>query len=548
LRIRIHLAILAILCALAAFGPGAAAQETATIEGVVVNKVTGAGIGGVTVWFWSSGTNSYKAVTDDSGTFHLSGLTEGDYSSSVQKTGFSNPAVNEIDPLADPPKRHISPAAEPARYRFELIPPAVLRGRVIGPDGNPASASVELDPRRSVKTNADGSFAFENLAPGDYMLLARPITTGRAAEHSSEKEEIRTEVVPTYYPSAVDRSLAQSIVVHPGAGLDGYEIQLQSAEVHRVRGIVLDPDGKPAAKAKVQLHAKVPTYTGGLTINGSAGKGLTFSFRTGPGGGQADEQPVTTGADGLFEFPSVRMGEWTAQATSDWIRDEIQQRNFLRFGGAAFRVEHQDPDDLTIQFVTPIQLSIPVTVVLSDGSLPAPGVSVSVTVMSDTASAMMRAPIDPDGVLRFGEMMLPGTSRIQADVEAGNYYVDSILLGSTDITGQSVELTSASPPLKIVLKPGGTVRGTLEEGDTATVVLYPPNFTGTGYSIQGAGKAFELTGIPPGEYNAIALDKFDPPSMTDPSRLRGLIPRATSVRVEPGSTASVQLKINHVPE
>lgn len=532
------------LAFLAAF---AVAQDTATVEGVVVNKVTGAGIGGVTLWFWSSGTNSYKAVTDDAGTFHLSGLTEGDYSSSVQKTGFTNPDDNELDPLADPPKRHISPGAEPARYRFELIPPAVLRGRVIGPDGNPASASVELDPRRSVKTNADGSFAFENLTPGDYTLLARPIPIGRAAEHSLEKDEIRTEVVPTYYPSALDRSLAETITVRAGAELDGYEIRLQSAEVHRVRGIVLDPDGKPAAKARVELHAKVPDFTG-LTINGSAGNGLAFSFRQGPGGGQADEQPVTTGADGLFEFPSVRMGEWTAQATSDWIRDEIHQQNFLRFGSAAFRVEHQDPDDLTIQFVTPVSLSLPVAVVLSDGSLPAPGVSVSVTVMSDTASAMMRAPIDPDGVLRFGEMMLPGTSRIQADVEAGNYYVDSLLLGSTDIMGQSVELTPASPPLKIVLKPGGTVRGTLEEGDTATVVLYPPNLTGTGYSINGTGKTFELTGIPPGEYNAIALDKFDPPTIADPSRLRSLIPKATSVRVEPGSTASVQLKINHVPD
>ena len=541
MRIRTQIATLAILCATAA------AQPTAAVEGVVVNKVTGSGIGGVTVWFWSSGTNSYKAVTDDAGTFHLSGLTQGDYSSSVQKTGYSNPQADALDPLADPPKRHIAASAEPARYRFELIPPAVLRGRVIGPDGNPTTASVELDPRRSVKTNADGSFAFENLAPGDYMLLARPIATGRTAEHSPEKDDIRTEVVPTYYPSAIDRSLAQSIAVHPGAELNGYEIQLQSAEVHRVRGIVLDPDGKPSAKAKVELHAKVSVGTG-MIIRGSAGKGLTYSFGTSPVGGQADEQPVTTGADGLFEFPSVRIGEWTALVTSDWIRDEIHQRNFLRVGSAAFRVEHHDPDKLTIQFVTPVHLSIPVTVVLSDGSLPAPGVSVSVTVMSDTASAMMRAPIDPDGVLRFGEMMLPGTSRIQADVEAGNYYVDSILLGSTDITGQGVDLTPASPPLKVVLKPGGTVRGTIEDGDNATVVLFPPNFTGTGYSVQGAGKTFELTGIPPGEYNAIALDRFAPAAMTNSSRLRGLISRTATVRVEPGSTASVQLKVTHVPD
>jgi hypothetical protein len=307
---------------------------------------------------------------------------------------------------------------------------------------------------------------------------------------------------------------------------------------------VLNPDGKPAAKARVQLHAKV-VDSQGMTIRGSSGKGLTYSFRTAPFGGQADEQPVTTGADGLFEFPSVRMGEWTVQVTSDWIRDEIQNRNILRFGSAAFRMEHQDPEELKIQFVTPFNLSLPVTIVLSDGSAPTPGVSVSVALTADPTTQIAR--VEPGGVLRFGNV-LPGTQRLQADVEAGNYYVDSILLGSTDITGQSVELTPASPPLKIVLKPAGTVRGTIEEGDTATVVLFPPNFTGVGYSVQGSGKAFELPGIPPGEYNVIALDKFAPAAMTDPSRLRGLMPRATSVRVEPGSTASVQLKLTHVPD
>jgi hypothetical protein len=519
-----------------------AAQETATVEGVVLNKVTGAGVGGVTVWFWSSGTNSYKAVTDDAGTFHLSELTEGDYSSSVQKSGYSDPALNELDPLTDPPKRHISPGAEPARYRFELIPPAVLRGRVIGTDGNPARADVELAPGRSVSTNSDGSYAFENLTPGAYMLLAHPKRT----EHAAVNDEIRAEVVPTYYPSALDRSLAESITVRAGAELDGYEIRLQSAEVHRVRGVVLNPDGKPVAKARIQLRAKI-VETPGLTIRGSAGKGLNYSIRTSPLGGQPDEQPFTTAADGVFEFPTVRMGEWTAQATSDWIRDEVQKRNFLRFGSATFRVEHQDPDFLTIQFVTPFSLSVPASVVVSDGSTPAPGVSVFVTLMSDTASTMIRTPIGPEGILRFGEV-LPGTQRIQADVEAGNYYVGSVLLGSTDITGQSVELTPASPPLKIVLKPGGTVRGTLEQGDAATVILFPQDFIGTGYSVQGTGNSFELQGIPAGRYNAVAMDRFDPSILRDATRLRGLLVRATSVQAQPGAVSSLQLRVNHLPD
>jgi protocatechuate 3,4-dioxygenase beta subunit len=169
--LRTRLAILS--CALAAF---AAAQDTATVEGVVVNKVTGAGIGDVTVWLWNSGANSYKAVTNEAGLFQVTGLTPGDYSSRVEKNGYSSSQSGPLDPLADPPKHHISPGGEPVRLRFELIPPAILRGRVIGADGNPAKAAVEIDLQRRVNTNADGSFAFENLWPGPFTLLARPMT------------------------------------------------------------------------------------------------------------------------------------------------------------------------------------------------------------------------------------------------------------------------------------------------------------------------------------------------------------------------------------
>ena len=525
----------AVFCALAGV---AAAQGTATVDGVVVNKVTGAGIEGATVWFWSGDSNSSKVITNEAGIFHFSGLTPGDYNYRVEKSGYASPGP-AFDLLADPPKRHLEAGSEPVRLRIELIPPAALRGRVIGADGNPARATVEIGPRRGVSTDAKGSFAFESLAPGSYTLLARPVVM----EHVSKKDEIRTEPVPTYYPSVLDRSLAETIIVRPGTDLTGYEIRLQSAEVHRVRGIVLDRDGIPSAKATVELHAKL-LVDAGLTINGFLGHRRMYTFGKAPVGGQSDEEPVVTAADGVFEFPSVRSGEWMTQARSDWIRDEIQHRNILRVGSVAFRVEREDPDELKIQFATPFNLSLPTAIVLSDGSAPAPGVSLNVSVFSETGGGRT-VKIEPGGLLQLKDI-IPGSYQIRADVEAGNYYVDSIFLGPVNVTGRNSELTPIPLPLKVVLKPAGTVLGTIDEADSGTVVLFPPNLRGVGYSIQIAGRAFDLDGIPPGEYYAIALDRFDP-TMTD-ALLSGLMPRATSVRVEPGSSVSVQLKVNHVPE
>lgn len=520
----------------------AAAQDTATVEGVVVNQVTGAGIEGVTVWLWSSDANSSKVVTNETGTFRITGLKSGDYSSRVEKSGYSSPEP-ELALLADPPKRHISAGAEPVRLRFELIPPAVIRGRVIGTDGNPARASVELGRGKTANTNAEGVFVLENVLPGRYTLLARPILR----EHVSEKDGTRIEPFPTYYPSVLDGSLAETILVRAGAEMNGYEIRLQSAEVHRVRGIVLDPNGKPSAKATVELQARVIPDGTGLTFNVIGSGGLNLSIRSVPGAGRPQEQPVVTGEDGVFEFPSVRAGEWMIQAHSDWIRDEIQHRNILRLGSAAFRVERQDPDQLRIQFATPFSLSLPTVIVLEDGSLPAPGVSVVVSLFSETGPGGQTVKMEAGGVLRLNEV-IPGTHQIRADVVAGNYYTNSVWLGSTDVTEQSVELTPIPLPLKIVLKPGGTVLGTIEDADAGTIVLFPQSFAGGGYSVQSVGRSFEITGVRPGEYYAVAMDRFDPAAIADAVRLRSLMPRAASVRVDPGSTASVQLKVNRTPE
>ena len=65
-------ALFAVACAFVA------AQDTATVEGVVVNKVTGAGIGGATVRFFASRANRYETSTDQTGVFRITGVKPGD--------------------------------------------------------------------------------------------------------------------------------------------------------------------------------------------------------------------------------------------------------------------------------------------------------------------------------------------------------------------------------------------------------------------------------------------------------------------------------------
>jgi Carboxypeptidase regulatory-like domain len=227
------------------------AQSTVTVEGVVVDSVTGAGISGCTVRLFYIGGGVADGVvnvlmreipTNEAGDFRATGLKPGDYTALAQKQGYSG---------TRPVQFHVDADGSPMRPRLELTPLATLRGRVLGIDGRPARASVELGPgaRDRVSTDEDGYFTFERLTPGSYTLLGRPET----AEPVSTQEGSRTEVAPTYYPSTVQRFQAESITVRPGAEQTGYEIRLQSAPVYRVSGVVFEPAGKPAPDVLVQL-------------------------------------------------------------------------------------------------------------------------------------------------------------------------------------------------------------------------------------------------------------------------------------------------------
>ncbi len=130
----------------------------------------------------------------------------------------------------------------------------------------------------------------------------------------------------------------------------------------------------------------------------------------------------------------------------------------------------------------------------------------------------------------------------------GGYYPSSVLLGNSDVTGRAVELTPASPNFRIVVKPAGSIRGTVEKGEGATVVLFPQSFTGVGQAVVcGAGGSFEFTGLAPGDYYTVAVEHFDlrprPGLGQDATGLRALVPAATRVPVEGGATASLQLRL-----
>jgi hypothetical protein len=142
---------------------------------------------------------------------------------------------------------HVAIGGDPVKAELKLTPLGTMFGCVLDPDGKPA-AGVKVSVYQWLMveapvTDEEGRFAFKNVAPGSYTLVARPPPSAQIDDAS---DGTRTAMVTTYYPSVTDRSLAQQIVFSGDGNPGDYEIRMQTTPVRRVRGIVLNEEGKPS--------------------------------------------------------------------------------------------------------------------------------------------------------------------------------------------------------------------------------------------------------------------------------------------------------------
>lgn len=521
----------------AALLPVLYAQDGGAVEGIVVNAVTAVGIGGATVRL-TFRQDHYETVTDGAGEFRISGIKPGDYVALAEKATYSVPPSQALRRT----QVHIGSGKEPVRLRFELLPPATLRGRVFGIDGNPAvRAKVDVGGGQVKTTGDDGSFVFENLPSGSYTLVARP-----QASASRVQDGVRTEILPTYFPSVLDLSAAQEIRLQPGADQAGYDIRLQAAPVYRLRGVVLDPSGKPSAKAVVGIVSKASGRSARGFVSVPYGP---FAVTDGPPRTHDSLiEPAVTGSDGAFEFPSVPAGDWILRAESDTVHDEARQRDVNLYGAEAITLGRGDIDDMKIQLGRAFDL--PVSFELSDGS-PAPeNLSLQVALIPQEG-ARPEVGSRPQSGARAGppriENVQPGQYLIQGRMLFDYpYYAARIFLGDADVTGQAVELSPASPPIRVILKTAATLRGVAKDCVEGAVIVWPQSTApgDFGKAIPcGAGGNFETRGLAPGDYYALAVDRYDPREMTTAAYLRGMVSKATSVRIEEGASASLELSL-----
>lgn len=508
-----------------------AQPQTASLEGTVLNEVTGAPVPRAVVKL--EATPAIKpqptTFTDAEGRFRFDQLPAGAYSLTARKRGFLD--VGDI-PRQAPLRVRLESGQHRGTLVYKLTPQAVITGRVFDEFDEPVEgAYVNACVARSRQgkviqacsatgsSNDRGEFRLTGLTPGRYLVAARfSPQSGTYPEPVGGRPEA---YAPTYFPNSVDMPSAQLVEVAAGLDTAGIDIRLQKVPIARVSGRVVGPDGQ--APSNFQLRV-LPTEFSGESV------------RTGPGG--------------AFEIRNLRPGP----------RILLAEAKPSGTGNVFITVNGEDVENFEIQLRAGISLNGTLAL---EGAAPGAnwqGFEVTLAPAAGSAAPLETVAVRPDGSFTLN-VRQPDRHILSSSAPARvGLYLASIRAAGSEHLGRELDLTSGPPgPVRILYrKDGGELRCTaerVEQNDRppAVAVLLLPAATARrnaeARQVQWLqDDATEFTPLAPGDYLAVAVEGADYWSLEEGDLPQALLDAAVKVHIDPNGAHHLTLKPVKAPE
>jgi hypothetical protein len=269
-----------------------------------------------------------------------------------------------------------------------------------------------------------------------------------------------------------------------------------------------------------------------------------------------DPRIVPIESDGSFELTDVAAGDYVLQTLGEPGAGTPRE-----FGSEFVTVADRDPPPVMIR------TSVGTTLegrFLVEGMLEPPMRAYSLHASPtdlDRSPPGGRGPaglaIQDDG--RFALTGLFGPMRLTAPEAMPGWYLKSVMIGGVDVTDSSFDFGRAGtdvPEAEVVLSnAGASIAGSILDGPArraiaATVVVFPVNrsnwFDGSRHikrTSSGPNGAFDVIGLPPGEYFVAAVDSSTPLDLQATDTLDALVSRAERITVRDGQSRTVTLRV-----
>jgi uncharacterized surface anchored protein len=538
MRCLLAVLVLGRLAAQQTAGSGPQPDDKCSIEGTVVNAMTGEPLKKAHLTLQPADRPNgapYGTDTDAGGHFLMDKLDPGNYSLSADRNGF---LAEGYSPDGNPRHRIQLKLAVEQNLKdvvFKLMPQGVITGRVIDEDGEPlVSVSVQLlmfqyqggkrqlEPGGATFTDDLGEFRLHHLRSGKYLISAswnaRRSYSGRQERivgYARDTHPAEEEYVTTYYPSATSPNAAIEVEVTPGAQIGGINIALARMATASISGHVnLPQSNSQSYLAQVTLTPKNTTVF-------------------------LPQPPYSTDAQGNFEMRGVQPGSYWLSAT---FGADLSAHVPLEVGNA--KIEGLE---LTLQPV--MELTGHVVV---EGEVQLPDGELAVWFQAKHAQYGAKAEMNKDLTFR-----VPKLQRDDYDIFVNglqqDFYLKSIRAGQQGVADTGIDLASGAPEdLAVTINPnGGVVEGTVQNAKDepaagAWVTLIPDaNSAPRLFKLADTDQNghFTLHGVAPGDYKIFAWEDVEAGAYQDPDFVKPHESAGQALSIRERAHENVQLKL-----
>ena len=504
-----------------------AVPATGQIAGVVRSATDAAPIGRARVVAVAAGADPFVTLTGADGKFLLRDLPAASYTITVTRTGYATFTHGQGRRSAALPV--VVSAGQPSPLEIVLQPGRSIDGRILDEDGTPfAGAIVEaLTPRfdggrdtlavvATARTDDRGEFRLHGLAPGEYFIgaadpaFASVTTAGGVARYA-----------PTYYPGVPSPTDAKPVTIAASGETAPIEIRLKLLPPARVSGRLIAPNGRELLSAAIVM---APSDEQGAPSTAPANPMLL--------------------PDGRFSFGQVAPGRYQIRA-----RGQTDAHAAAQFALFAIDVQGSDIDGIAMPLRPGAVIEGTIALEPRGGTKPPSLSALRVRAPSIDGSSFgdaLTGAVQPNGSFALRGVM-QGPHQIVVDGLPPPWTLKEVLYRGADATDRAIDLGENEQVRGVrvtISDVASIVDGVVRDSGhhpvaNAGVLVFartPQFWMPTSRRMRAAytdrDGRFTITGLPAGEYVAVASLAVDETDLARRDRLRRLQAVGTSLQLD----------------